>query len=123
MPEALERGNSQHSRLRQGHRALVVADVCMGRMWQLMAVSLGCACGSFVLFGVALALGSLCFRQDVAEQGNCCGGELSAVGLPQPLAVWDFGVWLCCSTSSASLGAPQTLPSSWRIPWLCWAQL
>lgn len=46
----------------------MVAAVWMGRMWQLTAVSLGCTCGSSVLFGrIALALGGLCLRQDGAD--------------------------------------------------------
>lgn len=60
-------------------------------MWQL--VSLGCAGGSSVRFGMALALGSLCFGQGVTGQENTAVKESSQpVGfLPQSLAVW--GVW------------------------------
>lgn len=88
----------------------MVADVWMGRMWQLMAVALGCTRGSSVLFGISLALGGLVplvCRRTLSLWSFC----------PSSLQGGILGTWLCCSTSSASLGASQSLPSSWQGGW------
>lgn len=88
----LEGGNSQHSRLGQGHRTPVVAAVWMGRMWQLMAVSLGCTCAFWDGPGLMeLVLRAGCDR----ARKDWCGGELSACGarapVPHSVGFWGLG--------------------------------
>lgn len=68
----------------------MVADVWMGRMWQLKAVALDCNCGSSVLLGSPWPWGVV--LGDGSDQGDTGVQENSQpVGfLPQFLVVWDF---------------------------------
>lgn len=76
-------GNSQHCRLGPG-AVPQWWQVWLGRLWQLMAVSLGCTWGSSVLLGLTLASGSLCLGQGTLS----CG--VSAPG-PRSVGFWGLG--------------------------------